>query len=162
MLLQWERILGQRLGKIIGFTVIALVSSLGVTFAKGDVCKAIIHPELIDDPRTKGLEVDFSSLDWSYSNLPLVALEGNCSVSKSSVNTFVNDETKTMIVTSSDDQNQGYFFYVGHCGDQSFCISWNGHKESRHAQWLITEDAKFRTDNSNYCFEDQKVSVCIN
>ena len=162
MLLQRERFLGQGLGKIIGLTVIALVSSLGVTFAKGDVCKAIIHPEIVDDPRIEGQKVDFSSLDWSHSDLPLVALEGDCSISRNEVEKFISDKTETMIVTSSDCQNQGYFFYVGHCGHNSFCISWNGHRESTHAGWLITENAKFKTDNDTYCFRDQRVSVCLN
>ena len=153
--------MGQRLGKIIGLTVIALVSSLNATFAKGDVCKAIIHPALVDKPRIEGQEVDFSNLDWSYRDLPLVALEGDCSMSRNEVDTFISDETKTMIVSSSNYQNYGYFFYVGHCGEQSFCISWNGDKKSRHAQWIITENAKLKVLSGQYCFQDPRVNLCI-
>lgn len=162
MLLQRKRILGQRLGKVITLALFIPLLNLNVVFAEGYTCKAVIYPALVDNPRIRGSEVDFSVLDWSYSDLPLIAIEGNCSVSKRDAKSFMDDTSKTMVVTSSNYQNQGYFFYVGHCGLNSFCISWNGHRESTHAGWLITESAKLEIDSGNYCFRDQRVSVCLN
>lgn len=44
MLLQWERILGQRLGKVISLILLTLLPNLSVVFADSDVCYQMMPP----------------------------------------------------------------------------------------------------------------------
>ena len=154
--------MGHRLGRTIGLALLTLLTVLNMVSAKEQICTATIFPAIMDEPTDRGSDEDFSSLDWSYKDLPLIAIEDHCSLSSSDIKTFINDEAETILVSSSDYEHQGYFFYVGHCGDNVYCISWNGHQSVNHARWLITESALLSHTQNQYCFEDPKVSICIN
>ena len=67
MLLQRERILGQRLGKIISLTVIALVSSLNEVFADLDVCYSMMPPSYNSSTQFLG-SISVTTLNLNQSN----------------------------------------------------------------------------------------------
>lgn len=67
MLLQWERILGQRLEKIISLIVIALVSSLNVVFADPDICYSMMPPSYNTSTQFVG-SISVTTLNLNQSN----------------------------------------------------------------------------------------------
>jgi len=128
--------------------------------AEKSSCIAVVYKDIVDNPRIPGFQIDFKNdVDWSYSNLPLTALNGKCKVGGASPHQFL--ENGGTMILRPEGVEPGYFFYVSDCGDQNFCISWNGHKDVRHAQWLITEHAQFSASETQHCYADHRVKVCV-
>ena len=143
-----------------GFLLVSPTTGKSNSFIE---CDATILPDLIDDPRIGSPSIDFDQLDWSYSDLPMTITAARCKVTDS-VSRSVVVESNSLIKSNKETHtagNQGYFFYIAECGDKSFCVSWNGHRESDHAQWLITEDSRRAVIRGKSCFADPRVLVCL-
>jgi hypothetical protein len=126
-------------------------------------CDATIYKDLIDNPRIEGDRVDFDQLDWTYSDLPMVITNSRCMISDSVIESkSTNAKNLTTAPQSySTADTPRYFFYIGECDADLFCISWNGHQESNYAQWLITENSRVVVIKGRTCFDDSRVTVCL-
>ena len=142
------------------FFITALTSALAHSSSHIE-CEGIIFPELVDKPRIEGFTVDYKNLDWEYSDLPLRVLRGKCKLNGPSLSQIAAGDDESILLRSAGYDGVGYFFYINRCLDGLYCVSWNGHKESQKAQWLITEQARMSTAGNKYCFRDHRVSICL-